>query len=44
MGKTPGIGDVANTFELPDSTGKMRSLDELIGKGKLLLVFLRGMW
>ncbi len=44
MGKTPGVGDLAYKFELPDSTGKKRSLDELIGNGKLLLVFLRGMW
>ena len=44
MGKTPGVGELAHKFELPDSTGKKRSLDELIGKGKLVLVFLRGMW
>ena len=44
MGDTPNIGDRAHGFELPDSTGKTRSLDEFLGNGAALLVFFRGVW
>jgi peroxiredoxin len=35
---------LAPDFELPTSGGETRSLESLLGKGSLLLVFHRGTW
>jgi peroxiredoxin len=40
----PAVGDVAPDFELPDSTGKMRRLSELITGGLCVVEFYRGHW
>jgi peroxiredoxin len=40
----PAAGDVAPDFELPDSTGKLRRLSELLSQGTLVVVFYRGDW
>lgn len=37
----PKVGEKAPTFTLKDQDGKERSLDELIKKGKVALVFYR---
>ncbi|CAN5238256.1 hypothetical protein BH10PLA2_BH10PLA2_03220 [soil metagenome] len=37
----PGIGGKAPAFTLKDQDGKERSLDELLKKGKVALVFYR---
>ena len=39
---TAAVGTVAPRFELPDATGAIHSLDELISRGPVVLVFLRG--
>ncbi len=44
MNKAPAVGDKAPEFELPDSSGESRTLKNLLGDGKLLLVFFRGLW
>lgn len=40
----PAIGDPARDVTLPDSTGVVRRLDDLLGDRGLLLVFYRGHW
>jgi peroxiredoxin len=43
-GSTPQIGSVAPDFELPDSTGTLRRLSDLVAAGPLVLLFYRGHW
>lgn len=43
-GKVPKNGEIAPEFELPDSTGALRRLSDLISQGALALVFFRGHW
>lgn len=43
-GKMPAAGEVAPDFELPDSTGKPRRLQEFFSQAPLVLVFYRGNW
>jgi peroxiredoxin len=40
----PAIGDPAPDVTLPDSTGVVRRLDDLLGAQGLLLIFYRGHW
>src|SRR5712671_5345329 len=42
--KALGIGAKAPTFELPDHNGKRISSSTLLGKGRLVLCFIRGRW
>jgi len=42
--KMPAAGEIAPDFELPDSTGKLRRLRELLSHSTLVLVFYRGNW
>ena len=44
MSSMPKVGDSAPGFELPDSTGKMQSLDGLVTEGGVALLFFRGLW
>ena len=44
MGEMPKVGEPAPEFELPDTTGKKRTLAELLGNGNAVLVFFRGVW
>ena len=44
MGTIPKAGDMAPEFELPDSTGQVRTLEDLLKDDNLHLVFFRGMW
>jgi len=37
----PGVGDVVPAFSLPDQTGTVRSLESLMGREGLMLVFSR---
>ena len=41
---TPDVGQVAPDFESTDSSGAPRRLGELVGDGRLVLVFYRGHW
>jgi hypothetical protein len=41
---TPDIGDMTLNFELPDSTGVVRSLDALTASKPRVLIFYRGHW
>jgi len=41
---TPGVGQVAPDLTLPDSTGELRRLSELVRSGPRVLVFYRGHW
>ncbi len=43
-GKTPAVGQIAPEFELPDSTGGLRRLSELVSAGPAVLLFYRGSW
>jgi peroxiredoxin len=38
------VGAKAPSFELPDHDGKMFSSSDLLGKGRLVLCFIRGRW
>ena len=40
----PRIGDPMPSFDLPDETGQMVSLDELLDRGPVALTFHRGHW
>jgi peroxiredoxin len=40
----PSLGDAMPPFLLPDDTGRLVSLEELLGKGPLALTFNRGHW
>lgn len=42
--KFPITGEVAQEFGLPDSTGALRRLSELVSHGRLVLLFYRGDW
>jgi len=42
--KLPNMGEVAPDFELPDSTGALRRLSQLVLQGPVVLVFFRGHW
>jgi peroxiredoxin len=42
--KLPITGELAQEFELPDSTGALRRLSELVSHGRLVLLFYRGNW
>ena len=44
MDEIPKVGERAPEFGLPDSTGRQRTLAELIGTRKVVLVFFRGVW
>jgi peroxiredoxin len=44
MAKVPIEGELAQEFELPDSTRGPRRLSELISHGRLVLLFYRGNW
>ncbi len=41
---TPAVGEIAPEFELPDSTGALRRLSELVAAGGVVLLFYRGSW
>ena len=41
---TPVVGERAPEFELADSTGVVRRLDDLVSKGLCVVVFYRGHW
>jgi peroxiredoxin len=40
----PGLGDPMPPFHLPDETGRLLGLDELLARGPVALVFHRGHW
>ena len=40
----PNLGDTMPPFLLPDDTGRLVSMEELLGKGPLALTFNRGHW
>ena len=40
----PDLGDKAPEFRLRDSTGKERSLDELVHDRRQVVIFYRGHW
>jgi peroxiredoxin len=40
----PSVGDRAPEFELRDSTGVVRRLDDLVAGGMCVVVFYRGHW
>src|SRR5215471_4550233 len=42
--KALGPGAVAPTFELPDHNGKLVSSADLLSRGRLVLMFIRGRW
>jgi peroxiredoxin len=42
--KLPNTGEIALDFELPDSTGALRRLSQLVLQGPIVLVFFRGHW
>ena len=42
--KTPGVGEIAPDFELPDSTGAPRRLSDLVAAGPRIFIFYRGHW
>jgi len=42
--KLPNTGEIAPEFELPDSTGTLRRLSQLVLQGPVVLVFFRGHW
>jgi peroxiredoxin len=42
--KLPNTGEIAPDFELPDSTGALRRLSQLVLQGTIVLVFFRGHW
>jgi peroxiredoxin len=44
MNTPPSVGDKAPAFQLPDATGAQRNLTDLAAKGKLVLLFFRGVW
>ena len=44
MSSIPKVGDTAPGFELPDSTGKMQTLEGLVKEGGVMLLFFRGLW
>ncbi len=44
MAKVPVAGELAQEFELQDSTGVPQRLSELISHGRLVLLFYRGNW
>jgi peroxiredoxin len=44
MAKVPITGELAEEFELPDSSRVARRLSELISHGHLVLLFYRGNW
>jgi peroxiredoxin len=41
---TPNVNEVAPDFSLPDSTGATRTLTELVGGQRRILIFYRGHW
>jgi len=41
---TPAPGQTAPDFALPDSTGEVRRLSELVRSGPRVLIFYRGHW
>lgn len=38
------VGDISPAFELLDHNGKLASSGQLLGKGRLVLLFIRGRW
>jgi peroxiredoxin len=40
----PRVGDIAPDFSLPDSTGRVHRLADLVRGGPLVLLFYRGHW
>ena len=42
--RTPAPGEVAPDFVLPDSTGAVRRLSDLVRERPCILVFYRGHW
>lgn len=43
-GKRPETEQIAPEFQLPDSSGALRSLADLAAAGPLVLLFYRGHW
>jgi peroxiredoxin len=43
-GQIPSVGEKAPEFEIADSTGVVRRLDELVAGGMCVVVFYRGHW
>ena len=44
MSETSQVGNPPPDFDLPDSTGRRRTLPELLTGGNMVLVFFRGVW
>lgn len=44
MSAPPVAGDYVSDFVLPDSTGAMRRLHELVAQRTQALIFFRGAW
>ncbi|MFZ0676836.1 hypothetical protein [Candidatus Binatus sp.] len=42
--EVPSVGEKAPEFTLADSTGMVRSLDDLVAGGMCVVVFYRGHW
>ena len=40
----PAVGELAPEFALPDSTGVVRRLDDLVAGGMCVVFFYRGHW
>ncbi len=40
----PAVGERAPEFELADSSGVVRRLDDLVARGVCVVVFYRGHW
>ena len=40
----PQAGEIAAEFRLPDSTGAIRALSDLVAERPLVLIFYRGHW
>jgi peroxiredoxin len=43
-GHTPQAGEIAPEFTLPDSTGTLRTLTQLVSERPRVLIFYRGQW
>jgi peroxiredoxin len=43
-GHIPQAGEIARAFNLPDSTGTVRALSDLVAERPRVLIFYRGHW
>jgi peroxiredoxin len=43
-GHTPQPGEIAPEFALPDSTGAVRTLTQMVSERPRVLIFYRGHW